>query len=198
MENKRFNKRATVKVSMIFVSPWEKLFEVRSYEGSGFLRRSVLNRLIDTERQSAQENLQARVAVTPENYAFEFLRFETVKGRPQYVLRARPRRKHNLLFDGTIWVDGEDFAVTRIEGRPAKAPSFWTRKVEFVHEYAKFGDFWFPTKNTSVTSVFIFGRTTTDIEYSNYQINQPLLFERAAEIRKHDKRLEIQIHSADK
>jgi len=198
VENKRVNKRASLSASMIFVSPEEKLFEVHSYSGSGFMRRSVLNRLIEAERQSAKRDLQERVAVTPENYTFEFLRLENVKGRPQYVLRARPRRKHIFLFDGTIWVDGEDFAISRVEGRPAKAPSFWTRKTEFVHEYAKFGAFWFPVRNSSVTSVFIFGRTTTEIEYSNYQINEPFLLERAAELRKRDKNLEIQIDPADR
>ncbi len=198
VENKRVNKQATLKVSMIFVSPEEKLFDVHSYSGSGFMRKSVLNRLIETERQSAQRDLQSQVAITPENYAFELLRVDTVNGRLQYVLRAKPKRKHSLLFDGTVWVDGEDFAVTRIEGRPAKNPSFWTRKINFVHEYAKFGAFWLPVRNTSATSVFIFGRTTTEIEYGNYQINQPSLFERAAELRKRDKRLEIQIRPEDR
>ncbi len=198
VENKRFGKRAALNVSMIYVSPEEKLFEVHSYSGSGFLRRSVLNRLIETERESARKDLRTQVAVTHENYRFELLRLETVDGRPQFVLRAKPKRKHNLLFDGTIWIDCEDYAVTRVEGRPAKLPSFWTRKIEFVHEYAKFGAFWLPVRNVSVTSAFIFGHTTTEIVYGNYQINHSSLYERAAALRKRDGKLEIQIHSADR
>jgi hypothetical protein len=46
--------------------------------------------------------------------------------------------------------------------------------------------------------VFIFGRTTTEIVYSNYQINQPGLAERAEEIRKRGDKLEIQMDPKDK
>ncbi len=198
VENKRFDKRAALSVAMIFLPPEEKLFEVRSYSGSGFLRRSVLNRLIETEREAAHKELREQVAVTPENYRFEFLRLETVNGRPQFVLRAKPRRKHQLLFDGRIWIDREDFAVTRVEGKPAKSPSFWTRKIEFVHEYGKFGDFWLPVRNASVTSAFVFGRTTTEIVYRSYRINDASLFERAATLRKRGRKLEIQIDPADR
>jgi hypothetical protein len=198
VENKRAGKQAELRALMIFVAPGEKLFGVLSYSGSGFLRRSVLNRLIETERQSARIEARAKMAVTPENYAFELLRRESLKGRPQYLLRARPRQKRLPLFDGVIWVDAEDFAITRVEGRPAKNPSFWTRKTEFVHEYAKFDAFWFPVRNTSVSSVLLFGHTTVEVEYVDYRINQPGLRPLAAEIRKNGDQLEIQIDPKDK
>lgn len=198
VENKRVNKSAMVKTTMVFVQPDEKLFEVHSYSGMGFLRKGVLNRLIETERENSRANLKAKVAMSAENYDFEYLRSEMVNDRLQYVVRARARRKDKLLFNGTIWVDAEDFAVTRIEGRPAKNPSFWTRKVEFIQEYEKQGPYWFPARNTSVTQVFIFGRTTTEIEHTNYQVNRPELFEKAAEIRKRGEKLEVQIDARDR
>jgi outer membrane lipoprotein-sorting protein len=197
VENKRLGKEASVSARMVFLAPDEKLFSVQSYTGSGFMRKGVLNRMIETERQSARKDLAEKSAILPSNYEFKYLRQESVKGRPQYVLRAAPRVKDGLLFDGTIWVDCEDHAVTRIEARPAKNPSFWTRKVDFVHEYERYDGYWFPVKNSSVTSVFLFGRTTTEIVYSNYRINQPALAEEAAEIRKRGERLEIQLDSRD-
>ncbi|MDD5542227.1 MAG: outer membrane lipoprotein-sorting protein [Acidobacteriia bacterium] len=198
VENKRLGMVAEESAAMIFLAPGEKLFEIRSQSGSTFLRRGVINRIIDTEQKNAVPAEKPKTAITSDNYEFEWLGQETVNGRPQYILHAKPRRKDLLLFDAKIWVDVEDLAVTRIEGRPAKNPSFWTRKVEFTHEYQKFGPFWLPVRNHSVAQVFLFGKTTTELEYSNYQINQPGLEERAAEIRKRGNKLEIQIDSKDK
>ena len=198
VDNKRVNKSATVHTSMVYVEPDEKLFEVHSSSGMGFMRKGVLNRLIETERESSSGIQKAKTAMSGENYAFEYLRSEKVSDRLQYVLRVRARRKDKLLFNGTLWVDAEDFAVTRIEGRPAKNPSFWTRKVDFVQEYQKLGPYWFPARNSSVTQVFIFGVTTTEIEYANYQVNHPELFERAAELRRRGNKLEIQVEAKDK
>ncbi|HYK88657.1 MAG TPA: hypothetical protein VE398_07795 [Acidobacteriota bacterium] len=198
VENKRVNKSATVDATMIFIEPDEKLFRVRSYSGMGFMRKGVLNRLIETERENSRGSLKLKTALSAENYEFEYLRSEKANGRLQYLLRAKARRKDRLLFNGTIWVDAEDGAVTRIEGRPAKSPSFWTRKVDFVQEYQKQGPYWFPARNSSVTQVFIFGRTTTEIEYRGYQVNLPENFERAEEIRKSGSKLEVQIDSKDR
>jgi len=198
VENKRFNRKAEETATMIFVSPGEKVFEIHSSSGSGFIRRGVINRIIDTEQKNASLEQRAKSAITTDNYSFEWVGAEVLNGRPQYALLARSLRKDLLLFDAKIWIDAEDFAVTRIEGRPAKNPSFWTRKVEFTHQYGKFGPFWLPVSNHSATQVFIFGRTTTDLEYTNYQINQPGLAERAAEIRKRGDKLEIQIDPKDR
>ncbi len=40
-----------------------------------------------------------------------------------------------LLFEGRIYVDKEDFAIARMEGSPAKKPSFWTTDIDFVPEF---------------------------------------------------------------
>jgi hypothetical protein len=198
VENKRVNKQSSLKAGMIYVAPEERLFEVRSFSGSSFMRKSILHRIIAAEQEAGREPTRTRVAVSPDNYTFALLREETVKGRRQYVLRASARRKDKLLFNGSLWVDAEDFAITRVVGRPARNPSFWTRQVDFVHEYEKFGPFWLSMRNTAVTKAFIFGRTTTLVEYSNYRINEPGLLEKAAEWRGRDARLEIRIHGKDR
>ena len=197
IENKRVKKKATLTATMIYIAPDEKIFETTSFSGSGFLRKAVLNRLMETERQNAQGEFRVNSAISPDNYAFAFVRQEMCDDRLMYVLRATPRKKNDILFEGLIWVDAEDFAVTRVEGRPAKNPSFWIKKVNFAHQYAKFGDFWFPVKNTSVTSVRIFGSTTAEITYKNYIINQPSLLEMAALMRKNPVKLETQMPPTD-
>lgn len=62
-----------------------------------------------------------------------------------------------------------DFAVSRIEGEPVKLHSIFVRRTHFVHEFAKFGDFWFPVRHVSEADLFLFGRATLEISYSNYQ-----------------------------
>jgi hypothetical protein len=75
------------------------------------------------------------------------------------------------LFEGRVWIDAQDYAVARIEGEPAKSPSFWIRGVHFVHTYQKSGPIWFPLATESTTEVRIFGATTLTIEYFDYTPN---------------------------
>jgi len=70
-----------------------------------------------------------------------------------------------------VWVDGTDFAVTRIDAEPAQNPSFWTKKNEIHHEYMKVQGFWLPRRNQSVSYIRLGGRATLTIEYNNYRVS---------------------------
>jgi hypothetical protein len=70
---------------------------------------------------------------------------------------------------GRIWVDTEDFAIARIEGQPAKNPSFWIRSVQVVQRYGRTDQFWLPAMNHSVAQARILGATEVVIEYSDYK-----------------------------
>jgi len=105
---------------------------------------------------------------------------EMVNGRRTYVLDLEPRKESRYLIAGRIWVDAEDDAVMRVEGKPAKNPSFLTKSVHFVHEYKKNGLFWFPVSNRSETDVRIFGRADLVIEYFDYAVNSSALSASAA------------------
>jgi hypothetical protein len=83
-----------------------------------------------------------------------------------------PKTQNKYLARGKIWVDAEDYAIIRVDGKPAKSPSFWVKSVHFVHDYDKFGAFWFPVLNHSVTDVRIFGATEMTIEYFDYAPNR--------------------------
>ena len=82
-----------------------------------------------------------------------------------------PKTANKYLALGRIWVDAEDYAIVRVEGKPSKNPSFWFKSVHFVHDYDKNGDFWFPVSDHSVTDVRIFGATEMTIEYFDYTPN---------------------------
>ena len=83
-----------------------------------------------------------------------------------------PKTKNKFLMRGRIWVDAEDYAIVRIEGQPAKNPSFWIRSVHFTHEYQKDGMFWFPMRDDSVNDVRIVGTTGMRIEYFDYAVTE--------------------------
>jgi hypothetical protein len=71
-----------------------------------------------------------------------------------------------------VWVDQIDFAIVKMEGSPAKNPSFWTRKSHFVRRYEKHGQFWLPSTFDSDAELVIFGKSTLRIEYTHYQVNR--------------------------
>jgi hypothetical protein len=93
----------------------------------------------------------------------------SVDGRMAYGIEVIPKRQDKSLFRGRIWVDAEDYALARVEGEPAKNPSFWTRNVYFVQQYQKKGPFWFPVMTTSVTDARMFGATDVNIRYFDYK-----------------------------
>ena len=68
-------------------------------------------------------------------------------------------------------MDAEEYAISRIEGTPARNPSFWTRSIHIVHRYGKTGPFWLPTLNHSRAEARIFGSTEVTIEYFDYLLN---------------------------
>lgn len=174
VENRRFNKRAEMLVRCRFSRPGTKEFEIVSESGSAAVRKMALRRMVETEREVSRHEDQRRdTQISPANYDFQYLRTEMLDGRPTFVLRATPKTQNPLLFRGAVWVDAEDYAVVRIEGSPAKKPSFWIRQVTFVHRYQKFGPYWLPVLNESKSDVRIFGHTDTVIEYFDYRINSP-------------------------
>ena len=64
--------------------------------------------------------------------------------------------------------DSDDFAITRVEGEPAKNPSFWVRNVHVVQRYGRVDRFWLPVMNESKAEARLFGSTDVSIEYFDY------------------------------
>ena len=87
------------------------------------------------------------------------------------VLEATPKRKDKYLFEGTIWVDAEDFAVVKIAGHPAKKPSFWINRADFVRQYQKVDGFWVPYRDETSVEVKMYGRRVFTIDHQQYVIN---------------------------
>ena len=166
------HKKADMVVRAEYHAPDKKSFTIVSEDGSGTVRSKVFKKLLEAEQEGMREENQQRSAITSENYTFQVVEYQKSEEAESYVLEAEPKTKNKFLFRGKIWVDGRDFAVTRIEGQPAVNPSWWTLRTDFKRRYQKVGDFWLPESNESETKVRVFGTADLCIEYGQYEITR--------------------------
>ena len=71
---------------------------------------------------------------------------------------------------GQIWVDAEDGAIVRIQGSPAKRPSFWTLNTEIERRYRRIDGFWLCEAMESTSNIMIAGKSTLKIDYNYVDI----------------------------
>jgi hypothetical protein len=161
---------AQMQVEASYTAPDKKEFKVVSQSGSKILINHVFLKLLDSEKEYLQEATRRASELSPQNYDFTLLGKEKGEDGDCWVLRVIPREKSQFLYKGKIWIDARDFAVVRIQGEPAKNPSFWISHTEIDHHYRKVGDFWFPAYNQSITQVRLGGKAVLTIDYSDYRV----------------------------
>ena len=166
-------------VQMQYRAPDMKTFEKTSEKGSGIVRHLVFDRLMDSETESSTGKEHRDSALTSANYDFRFVGVEEVGPYHCFVLEVTPKRKDKYLFEGKIWIDSQDFAVAKIEGHPAKKPSFWINRADFVRNYQKVDEFWLPLRDETQVEVKIYGKRVLTIEHGPYVL--PAELRRAAE-----------------
>ncbi len=167
-ENKKSGKHAEMTAHVVVDGAGVKKFEVTEESGSGFVRSHIIHKMIEAEEEASEKGERQQTRILPVNYNFSLIGTEVLDGRSNYVLELDPKTKNKFLIRGRIWVDAEDFAIARVEGQPAKNPSFWIRSVHVVQQYGRNGQFWLPAKNQSIAQAKIFGTTEVVIEYSGY------------------------------
>jgi hypothetical protein len=173
LENQKFHKRAEMLVQVQGDKDGTKHFDVVSEDGWKGAHKHVLHKMLESETETSRPEKRAGATLNSENYDFSLIGTELAAGRTAYVLEVRPKRREKYLFEGRIWVDAEDYAVARAEGKPAKKPSFWTERIHFVQIYEKSGPVWFPLSTQSVTEAHLFGTTDVSIEYFDYAPRMP-------------------------
>jgi len=166
-------RRAEMLVRVTCGSDGAKQFSIVSEEGSGSIRKHVFDKLLNEEAEASRRSTRNSTRLTPENYDFQLIGQETLATGPAYVLAVKPKTANKYLIDGKIWVNASDYAIVRIEGQPAKNPSFWVRSVHFVHTYQKIHQFWFASSTLTTSHIFIFGDSELTIENSDYAVNPP-------------------------
>lgn len=164
------DREAEMTVEAAFDSPSTKKFKIVSQSGSKLIIDRVFKKLLESEKEAAEPEMHARTLLNPNNYDIALVAFDSSAVGSQYVLAVYPKAKSKYVYRGKVWVDGTDFAVTRIDAEPALNPSFWTKKSEIHHEYMKVKDFWLPRRNESISYIRLGGRAALTIEYNNYRV----------------------------
>jgi outer membrane lipoprotein-sorting protein len=168
------SRHAEMVVRVTCDSSGAKQFSILSEEGSGSIRKHVFHKLLSEETEASRHGTRNSTLLTPANYDFQFVGQEKLETGPAYVLAVSPKTANKYLIDGEIWVDANDYSIVRIEGQPARNPSFWVRNVHFVHTYEKVGPFWFASATHTKSEIRIFGSSELTIENSDYTLNPPI------------------------
>jgi hypothetical protein len=109
-------------------------FEIVREEGSALVRNRVLKAALLAEQRSHAGHEIEDIALTPTNYEFQ-IGSEPVPGFFRLTLIAK--RRSPMLLNGAATLSAADADLLRIEGSPAESPSFWTRQVNVVCDYAR-------------------------------------------------------------
>jgi len=166
-------RRAEMRVRVDCSFDGVKQFTVLSEDGSGSIRKHVFSKMLREEGDASRGEARENSRITPANYEFRMVGQETLESGPAYVLAISPKNDSKYLMAARIWVDAQDYSIVRIEGRPARNPSFWVHDVHFVHTYQRVGPFWLAFTTESTSEVRIFGPSKLTIESSDYVLHPP-------------------------
>jgi len=164
-------RHAEMVVHVDCASDGAKQFTILSEGGSGAIRKHVFQKLLSEETEASRRGTRSSTRLTPANYDFQVVGQETLPTGKAYVLAVSPKTANKYLIDGKIWVDANDYSIVRIEGQPARNPSFWVHDVHFVHTYQKVGQFWFASSTDTTSQIRIFGDSELTIENTDYRLN---------------------------
>lgn len=161
--------QAVVRVD--YEAPDKKTFKKTSEKGSGIVRHLVFDRLIQSESETSAGREHHNSAITAANYTFVLTGEEEVGPYHCFVLEASPKRKDKYLFEGKIWIDVKDFAIVKIAGHPAKRPSFWINRADFIRQYQRIDGFWLPCRDETSVEVKMYGNRVFTVDHQQYIIN---------------------------
>ncbi len=155
--NKRYNASGWLHVRTEFDAERGFQYEILAEGGSGTIRNRVLRKVLEREKRAREANETARAALTAENYQFgEAAAEEDGLMRIAIV----PRRKEELLVNGSIVVTSPDAELVRIEGRLARNPSVWTRRIDIVRRYGIINGVRVPIETLSTAQIMLVGTST--------------------------------------
>jgi hypothetical protein len=156
--------RTQVLAHVTFLPPNVKSYDIdRTTGGMG---DKVIRRILDHEVDVTRDPRD--MIVSGQNYSFEYLGEDVLDGRSCYKLRTLPKHDRKELLEGTIWVDKAGYHILRMEGEPAKSPSFWVKNVHIVLEFSDVSGMWLQTASHASARIRFGGEynvTSQDMDY---------------------------------
>lgn len=157
--------RTQVLARVTFLPPNQKSYEIdRSTGGMG---GNVIRHILDHEVNAARD--PGELVVNGENYKFEYLGEDVLDNQPCLKLRISSKHDRKELLNGTIWVDKTNYRILRMEGEPAKSPSFWVKDVHIVLEFTDVAGMWLQNETHATAHVRFGGEynvTSQDLDYA--------------------------------
>jgi hypothetical protein len=136
--------------------------------GSELIRRKVFRSMLENEEQIFASGDAARSSFTAVNYELT----AAATDEPGLVkLFARPKRHDVTLIDGAVYITDTDADLVRVEGHLAKSPSFWTRRVQVLKQYARVNGLRVPVRVESTAQIRLAGTSTMTMTYDYQMIN---------------------------
>ena len=132
--------------------------------------KKLFAKMLDGEVSFARDS--GSTDITRKNYDFLLVGKDYLNGQPCYVLQLLPRRKSKDLLRGTIWVDAHTYLPRRVDGEPAKSPSWWLRDVRLVLVYGNVGPMWLLTSSEATANVRMLGRSTMVWHNVSYRLGE--------------------------
>ena len=143
-------------------------YRVLSEGGSEMIRRRVFRSMLDNEERVFAAGDAERSSFTATNYE---LTPAATEEAGLVKLLAHPRRRDVTLIEGAVFVTDSDADLVRVEGRLAKNPSFWTKRVEVVKQYGRIGGHRVPVRVDSTAQMRLAGTSTLTMTYDYEMIN---------------------------
>ena len=144
-------------------------FDVIRSEGSSLIRDRVLIAALATEQRTRNSGEAGQSELTALNYEFHVN--EGLTGQGLATIQMHPRRKTQMLLNGLITVRHDDGDMIRVEGSPAKSPSWWTRRVDIIRRYGRIAGVRVPVEMSSRADVRIAGESTFSMTYDYEMVN---------------------------
>ncbi len=148
---------SAVTVQINFAPPATKTYRIMQARGQSRGEKMVLE-LLDQEVEAAKKSRESEISRA--NYNFVFLRQDKLGLLDEYVIRIIPKRKERYLFLGQIWLDTTSFRIHRLEGVPAKSPSFWITGVHITMQFGEVRGLWIPISFDAIATIRFLGRFT--------------------------------------
>jgi len=152
-----------------YSAPRSLEFKAVRFVGDGFVKSNVIIRLLQSEVDHVQKDDPAATALSDDNYKVSYKNTTELQNRLVHVFQVKPRANRPGLFKGKIYLDAHTGSMARAEGRVAKTPSLFIKRIEFVQDYKEFGSFTFPVHIHSEARTHLVGRAVVDIYHYDYQ-----------------------------
>ena len=155
-------------LSRHFLAPKSLAYGAIKFVGDTFVKTNVITKLLQSEVDHVEKGEGSSVAITEQNYKFNYKGSEQVNGAPVYIYQVKPRKKRPGLFKGKILLDAYSGRILRAEGSLVKSPSVFVKKIEFTQDYEEVGRFSLPVHTHSIAVTRLVGTAVVDIFHSDY------------------------------